>query len=125
MTVEIDEAIRRDPELLRDVEAATLMLRNAATYITGYRLPRTARWCHIGGFNNVIELWLHDSTSSRDVESKSRFEASLIAGEQTRKISVLMALSDLQGERVKSHPAIEAQLLRVLREMEEANAPKV
>ena len=46
MTVEIDEAIRRDPELLRDVEAATAYLLSLHEW-TGP--PAVARWVPVGG----------------------------------------------------------------------------
>ena len=51
MAVEIDEAIRRDPELLRDVEAATNYLRSLPERVPP---PMSVKWLTAGVLGNYF-----------------------------------------------------------------------
>ena len=64
MTVEIDEAIRRDPRLLRDVEAATAYLLTLPEYVPP---PRATRWWRPTKIDDYVVLELDDREGGNPV----------------------------------------------------------
>ena len=123
MTVEIDEAIRRDPVLLADVEAATESLRRLPADIPTLGLPEAIRW-RLGDGPGRVELTLSDA-GPPPATARRQFAANLLATGQLRELSVLRTLSNFLSVRSAARPSIESLLLQLLENLEGADAAKV
>ena len=123
MTVEIDEAIRRDPELLRDVEAATAYLGRLPEENPTLRLPEVARWRR-GVAAGQIELMLSEA-GPPVVVSRRQFDAALLRTRQLLQLSVLQSVTDYLSARRASRPPIEVTLRQLLENLEGANAAQI
>ena len=125
MTVEIDEAIRRDPRLLRDVEAATAVLAELPKEIPILSLPALVRWQSSSDAPDRLELGLYDSPSREGVGTRRRIPASLLATHQLRAHAVLRSVSDLLSARIEARPSIESLFGQLIENMEAVDAAQV
>ena len=120
MTVEIDEAIRRDPELLADVEAATEYLRRLPEDNPTLRLPEVVRW-RPGDEPGRLELILSEA-GPPSVVSRRQFAASLLRTQQLRRLTVLSCVSDFVSARRAAGPSLHMTFLKLIQNMEKADA---
>ena len=125
MAVEIDEAIRRDPDLLRDVEAATAVLRELPGRIETFKPPSLARWQLARGTAGHLELGLYDLPPGQGVGTRRQFPADSLATDQLRALTVLRSVSDLLSERLKAGPSFHTLFGQLIENLEAADAAQV
>ena len=115
MTVEIDDAIRRDPELLRDVEAATEYLRTMPTRVEP---PHVARWRRADMAGAMPMLELDDKGGVDPV--RAVFQRRVLSDRYGRESAIRQTWRELLKQRSETaHKRVEAMLAEL--DAEEAN----
>ena len=115
MTVEIDEAIRRDPRLLRDVEAATAYLRSLPRRVGP---PHIARWSRPDWAEECPTLELDDGEGLEPI--RSAIAGNVLRDRDGRESAIRWAWLDLLEQRSETaHKRVEASLAEL--EAEEAS----